>query len=78
MTNSLKTYYLEAKEACDSKMRIIGEMSRALHGVSGSERLMEYETWVNDVFVTHPVTAICQYDASGFDGAALVDDLKGI
>jgi hypothetical protein len=51
-------------------------MSWALRGIPGSERLIEYEALVNDVLVTHPVTAICQYDATRFDGASIFDVLK--
>jgi hypothetical protein len=40
------------------------------------ERLMEYEAMVNDVLVTHPITAICQYDANCFDGATILDVLR--
>jgi hypothetical protein len=56
--------------------RVSGEMSWALRGIPGSDRLMEYEALVNGVLATHPVTAICQYDARRFDGQLIFDVLK--
>ncbi len=56
--------------------RVSGEMSWALRGIPGSDRLMEYEARVNDVLVTHPITAICQYDARKFDGTMILDVLR--
>ena len=51
-------------------------MSWALKGVPGCERLMEYEARVNDVVKTHPISAICQYDANRFSGALIMDVLR--
>ena len=45
-------------------------------GTPGSDRLMEYEALVNNVLKTHPITAVCQYDANRFSGATIVDVLK--
>jgi len=56
--------------------RVSGEMSWAVRGIPGSERLMEYEALVSDVLATHAVTAVCQYDANRFSGAVLLDVLK--
>ena len=36
---------------------------------------MDSEAWVNEALVTHPITAICQYDARRFDGATIFDVL---
>jgi len=76
MLNTLRRYYDQAKKEKYSNARVSGEMSWALRGVPGSERLMEYEALVNDVLVTHPVTAVCQYDANKFSGATILDVLK--
>ncbi|MFE0737306.1 MEDS domain-containing protein [Streptomyces sp. NPDC058855] len=51
--------------------RVSGEMSWALRGVPGAERLNEYETKVSEVFAGQPASAICQYDARRFYPAAL-------
>ena len=56
--------------------RVTGEMSWALRDIPGADRLMEYEALVNDVLVTHPITAICQYDARRFDGGTIFEVLK--
>ena len=76
MLNTLRTFYDQAKQADYPNARVSGEMSWALKGIPGSDRLMEYEALVNDVLVTHPVTAICQYDANRFSGATILDVLK--
>ena len=59
-----------------SGTRVSGEMTWALSGCPGSERLIEYESSINNLVVTHPITAICQYDANRFDGATLFEVLR--
>ena len=76
MLNNLKIYYETAQEEYYPACRVTGEMSWALKGIPGSDRLMEYEARVNDVLAKYPVTAICQYDANRFDGATILDCLK--
>ena len=76
MLNNLKVFYDTAEEAGYPASRLSGEMSWALKGIPGSDRLMEYEARVNDLLVEYPVTAICQYDANKFDGATLFECLK--
>ncbi len=44
-------------------LRVTGEMTFVLKGVTGSERLLEYEAKLNrDLFPKYPCLAICQYD----------------
>lgn len=43
-------------------LRASGEMSWALRGLPGSERLIEYETKLNGFFASNQCLAICQYD----------------
>jgi len=76
MLNTLRSYHQAALDEGYSGGRVSGEMSWALRGIPGSERLMEYEALINDVLVTHPITPICQYDARRFDGALIFDVLK--
>lgn len=76
MLDTLRSFYAQSMGDDYSACRVSGEMSWALKGIPGSERLMEYEALVNDVLVTHPVTAICQYDARRFDGATLLECLE--
>lgn len=68
MTETLKRTYEAALSRGFSHARVSGEMSWALEHLPGSDRLMEYESMVNDVVLTHPITAMCQYNANTFDG----------
>ena len=76
MLQTLREFYGQAKQEGYPNARVSGEMSWALKGIPGSDRLMEYEALVNEVLITHPVTAICQYDANRFSGATILDVLK--
>lgn len=76
MLDTLRAFYVQAKNAGYTNSRVSGEMSWALRGIPGSDRLMEYEALVNEVLVTHPVTAVCQYDASRFTGSTILNVLK--
>ncbi len=68
--------YERAVNAGYAGARASGEMSWALKGIHGSDRLMEYEALINTISEQHPVTPICQYDARRFDGATLLNVLK--
>lgn len=59
-----------------SNARASGEMTWALKGIPGSDRLMEYEALINELVVTHPITAVCQYDTNCFDGKTIFDVLR--
>jgi hypothetical protein len=57
-------------------LRATGEMTWALAGEPGSERLVEYESRVNDFFATHKhCYGLCQYDRRRFDSEMLLDVL---
>jgi hypothetical protein len=57
-------------------LRATGEMTWALAGEPGSERLVEYESRVNDFFATHKhCYGLCQYDRRRFDSEMLLDIL---
>ena len=58
-----------------SALRVTGEMSWALRGLPGSERLIEYETLLNDFFPGSRCLAICQYDARRFTPEVLLQVL---
>ena len=52
-------------------------MTWALAGEPGSERLVEYESRVNEFFATHKQCyGLCQYDRRRFDSEMLVDILQ--
>ena len=54
-------------------LRVTGEMTWALGGAPGSDRLIEYESKLNDFFPGSPCLAICQYDRRRFGPAVLLD-----
>jgi PAS domain S-box-containing protein len=49
-----------------SALRVTGEATWALKGLPGSERLIEYETKLNEFFPKSRCLAICQYDKRRF------------
>lgn len=56
-------------------LRATGEMTWALGGEPGCERLVEYESLLNHFFPTSKCYAICQYDRRKFDSEMLLDIL---
>ena len=59
-----------------SALRVTGEMTWALRGLPGSERLIEYETLLNDFLPSSRCLAICQYDARRFTPDVLLNVLR--
>lgn len=49
--------------------RVTGDMTWAARQRRGAERLLEYETRVNEVFAARPVAALCQYSRRAFSTA---------
>jgi hypothetical protein len=76
MLESLKIFQREAAEKGYSCLRASGEMTWALKGIPGSEKLIEYESRLNNLVETHPFVALCQYDALKFDGKTIFNVLK--
>lgn len=68
--------YQVAKEAGFHGSRASGEMSWALKGIPGSERILEYESLLNAFHDDFPHSGMCQYDARLFDGATLLKVLQ--
>ncbi|MBW1691127.1 MAG: sigma 54-interacting transcriptional regulator [Deltaproteobacteria bacterium] len=56
-------------------LRVTGEMTWALQGLPGSERLIEYESKLNEFFPGSRCMAICQYDKRRFDAEILLEVL---
>ncbi|MGZ3457490.1 MAG: MEDS domain-containing protein [Archangium sp.] len=56
-------------------LRATGEMTWALAGAPGSERLVEYESLLNEFFPNRKCYAVCQYDRRRFDSDMLLDIL---
>ena len=57
-------------------LRVTGEMSWALKGLPGSERLMEYEAKLNRFFPGSKCLSICQYDRRMFEPSVLLNVLS--
>jgi PAS domain S-box-containing protein len=57
-------------------LRVTGEMTWALRGLPGSERLIEYEIKLNEFFPGSRCLAICQYDRRRFEPEVLLDVLR--
>jgi len=76
MLDRLGAFYTQSIEEGYTGARVSGEMSWAVRDVPGFSHLIEYEARVNDVLLTYPVNAICQYNAGLFDGALLFDVLS--
>jgi len=56
-------------------LRVTGEMTWALRGLPGSQRLIEYEAKLNEFFPGSNCLAICQYDRRAFGPELLLDVL---
>jgi len=56
-------------------LRATGEMTWALAGDPGSEKLVEYESRLNNFFPHAKCYAVCQYDRRRFDADMLLDIL---
>ena len=62
----LRTETEQAVSEGYSALRVTGEMTWALKGLPGSERLIEYEAKLNHFFPGSRCMAICQYDRRHF------------
>jgi len=58
-----------------SALRVTGEMTWALRGLPGAERLIEYEAKLNRFFPGSKCLALCQYDRRRFQPDMLLDVL---
>jgi len=55
-----------------SALRVTGEMTWALRGAPGSERLIEYESGLNEIEVHGRCLTLCQYDRRRFPPSILL------
>ncbi len=56
-----------------SALRVTGEMTWALSGEKGADRLIEYENKLNYFFPKHRCLGICQYNAGLFSPGVILD-----
>lgn len=70
----------EAWEQCRARgmdgARFAGEMTWALRGIPGADRILECETRINDLIEETPMTIMCQYDLNKFDGGLIYEVLN--
>lgn len=77
MLTKLRHLHHDCCQQATPAIRLTGEMSWASSPeVQGVEHLVEYEARVNLLIETHPLMAICQYDATAFDGETLFKILQ--
>ena len=76
MITTLEDETMRACAAGYTALRVTGEMTWALRGAQGSERLIEYETRLNQFFPQHACLALCQYDRRRFGAGILLDVLR--
>ena len=76
MIKLLRTETEKALEEGYLALRVTGEMTWALAGEPGSERLVEYESKLNQFFPGNKCYAMCQYDRRRFDSEMLLDILQ--
>ena len=66
----------EAKAAGFPALRFVGEMTWALGGDPGAERLIEYEARLNHFLTTYDAVCICQYSNKGFTPEIILQVLQ--
>ena len=76
MLERLAQFEEDSKAAGCVACRAIGEMNPKVMQIEGGSRLLEYEAKVSLLLRDHPVTTVCQYDATKFDGATIMDVLR--
>jgi PAS domain S-box-containing protein len=76
MISLLRDETRKALEEGYDALRVTGEMTWALTGLPGTERLIEYENKLNQFMPRHRCLAICQYDKRRFSPEVLLDVLR--
>lgn len=66
----------DARAAGFTALRATAEMTWALGGDPGVERLIEYEAKLNHFFPTRDILAICQYNRRRFSPAIILDVIR--
>lgn len=73
MLARLRERYARCRAAGLAGARIAGEMTWALRGIPGADRIIECESRINGLVREAPITVMCQYDLRLFDGALMFD-----
>lgn len=72
----LGNFYRETVDRGFKNSRLSGEMVWVTDQIENVQKLMEYESKVNEFYQINPVTAVCQYDARKFSGEIIAECLK--
>jgi signal transduction histidine kinase len=77
---TLLRFWADAADAATaagfSGLRIVAEMTWALHGDPGTKRLIEFEAKVNDLVRSHPIVGICQYNRGRFAPEVILNVIR--
>ncbi|CAN7405777.1 MEDS domain-containing protein [Massilia sp. LjRoot122] len=76
MLARLRAKYQQGLASGHAGARFAGEMTWALRGIPGADRIIECESRINDLVKEAPVTVMCQYDLRQFDGAMMFDVMQ--
>jgi hypothetical protein len=76
MLRTVEAVIAAAQSSGHPRTRLMGTMAWALESAPGSERLLEYETRVNEVLARTRQPAICVYDAARLSGNMMLDILR--
>jgi diguanylate cyclase (GGDEF)-like protein len=76
MLNTLEEFNQTTKKQGYRGFSGTGEMAWATRGWPGSEKLIDYESQLNELVVKHALTLLCQYDMNRFDGGIILDVLR--
>ena len=76
MLGRLREAWVQCQANGQAGARFAGEMTWALRGVPGADRILECETRINDLIVEAPMTIMCQYDLNLFDGGLIYEVLN--
>jgi hypothetical protein len=76
MIARLRQAYMECQANGLIGARFAGEMTWALRGIPGADRILECETRLNELIKEAPMTIMCQYDLTKFDGGLIYDVLN--
>jgi hypothetical protein len=76
MLARLRESWVQCQASGLAGARFAGEMTWALRGIPGADRILECETRINDLIEEAPMTIMCQYDLNLFDGGLIYDVLN--
>jgi DNA-binding CsgD family transcriptional regulator len=76
MLDTLRRFYDESRANGSSGCRVAGETSWMSSDIPGSEQWLFYESSLNSLLTSAPMTLLCEYDTERVDGTKLFDILS--